>query len=121
MKRISQSILVLLMALSIGLHWVVLQSVAWAGMFVDYAADHSFGVAIEKTFDVRNKCEMCKIVEQGTQEESEQLLKPLKLDVFSDAAITTIYPPASLTFAMLDHQQEIQRTDAQALPPPRLG
>lgn len=118
-KRISQFILVLLVALSVGLHWVVLQSVAWTGMFVDYASDHTLAVAIEKTFDGSNKCEICKIVDEGTQEESSELLKIQKLDAFTGPASAAVYPPTVFTFALLDQTRSIHRRTDQAQPPPR--
>ncbi|MGB0581856.1 MAG: hypothetical protein ACPGVU_19350 [Limisphaerales bacterium] len=121
MKRISQSILILLVALFIGLHWMVLQSVAWAGMFVDYAADHSLEVAIAKTFDSSNQCEICKIVEAGTQETAPEKLKTKKLDVFSGNNIVRVYPTEALSFAFSERVPELPRTYESTAPPPRRG
>ena len=50
-SRIIRILVAVSLMLSIGLHWDLLQIVAWGGMLVKYAQDGSIQDAIEKTFD----------------------------------------------------------------------
>jgi hypothetical protein len=63
---------VLVLVLSLGLHWAVLQTVAWTGMLITYSRDASFTEAVSKTFDGEHPCPMCKIIKKGRAEEKEQ-------------------------------------------------
>ncbi len=108
------------MALSIGLHWIVLQSVAWAGMFVDYSADYSLVEAIDKTFDAHNKCGLCRFVEEGTQSdaESERLSKTVKLDVINASSIVGAFATPTLEVALEQSFGAPTRTTGPPSPPP---
>lgn len=120
MKRISKVIIMIALALSIGLHWVVLQSVAWVGMFVEYSADYSLTVAIDKTFDVDNKCDLCKVVADGTEpgEKSETTFQLAKLKGINDVPATVVDTPAQLEFGLLASGPPISRSAPTPTPPP---
>lgn len=64
--------LVLVLALSLGLHWALLQTVAWTGMLVRYAQTDSLAIAVSKTFDGDHPCPLCVAVEQGRAAERQQ-------------------------------------------------
>lgn len=108
------------MALSIGLHWIVLQSVAWAGMFVDYSTDYSLVEAIDKTFDADNKCNLCRFVEEGTQSdaESERLMKTVKFDVLNSWSTAGAFAPATLEVPLEQFSHAFTRAMAPPSPPP---
>lgn len=63
---------VLVLVLTLGLHWALLQTVAWTGMLVSYSRDGSFTEAVSKTFDGQHPCCMCKAIKQGRTEEKQQ-------------------------------------------------
>jgi len=67
----------------IGGHWVLLQSVAWAGMFVGYAQKADFSTALARTFDGRSPCALCKMVKAGKESEQkrEAAQRPIKLEL----------------------------------------
>jgi hypothetical protein len=67
-----RAITVLLLVLSLGLHWALLQTVAWTGMLVAYAQKGSIAQAITKTFDGDHPCALCKVIKQGRAEEKRQ-------------------------------------------------
>jgi hypothetical protein len=54
-----------------GSHWVLLQSVAWTGMFFRYASEGNTVEALEKTFDGRHPCALCHTVRAGRQEQDQ--------------------------------------------------
>jgi len=57
-----------------GSHWVVLQTVAWAGMFVRFAQEDTVTAALEKTFDGKHPCALCLKVREGRRSEPRQAL-----------------------------------------------
>ncbi len=69
---LAKSLVVLTLVLSLGLHWAVLQSVAWAGMLVKYSQDASFSEAWSKTFDGQHPCKLCTSIQKGRAAERQQ-------------------------------------------------
>jgi hypothetical protein len=65
-----------------GLHWTLLQSVAWVGMIAGYSEHSTFKVALEKTFDGRHPCCLCKAIAAAkkSQQKNEFALQKQKLE-----------------------------------------
>jgi hypothetical protein len=59
-SRIARAVVVLALCLSIGAHWVVLQSVAWGRMVVQYSQRVPLAEAVAQTFDGNHPCNLCK-------------------------------------------------------------
>lgn len=88
MPRLTKILTVLLLVLTLGLHWALLQTVAWTGMIVSYSRDGSFTEAVTKTFDGKHPCCMCKAIESGRKDEQKQ-----SQDKFTpDAKIKCVLP-----------------------------
>ena len=101
MRSIIKGAVILLLVLSLGLHWTLLQTVAWTGMVIAYSQQSSFQEAVAKTFDGNHPCALCKIVKQGRAEEqkhqSQKINTPLKLDFALGSSTaelinTSVYP-----------------------------
>jgi hypothetical protein len=72
MNRLMRGLVVLALCVSIGLHWVALQSVAWVGMAVTYSVEKGSVVeGLSDTFDGDHPCPLCKAVEKGVDSEKE--------------------------------------------------
>jgi hypothetical protein len=63
-----------------GLHWLLLQSVAWGLMLADYARTDSLPAAIEKTLDGRHPCPRCRAIQKGRQAENRARRPELRLE-----------------------------------------
>lgn len=117
--------IVLLLCLSLGLHWVLLQGVAWTGMLVAFSAQGSVSAAVEKTFDGQHPCALCATVKQGQdsaagKSQPKQAAKTVvKLDAVLVASLV-LTPPASmpLTFPA-PVVRPLRRTQIPETPPPR--
>jgi len=83
LRRIARILLVAILMFSIGLHWIVLQSAAWAGMLIDFAREGSVIEAVEKTFDGQHACPQCKKVKEGSQD-SKRKQSPQENDAVKD-------------------------------------
>jgi len=62
----------MVLVLSLGLHWAVLQTVAWTGMIVSYSRGASLREAVSKTFDGQHPCCLCKAIQKGRADEQKQ-------------------------------------------------
>lgn len=54
-----------------GGHWGVMQVIAWSNMIVDYSAQDGLFEGAKKTFDGEHPCSMCKAIEEGKKQESQ--------------------------------------------------
>jgi hypothetical protein len=96
-RRLGQLLVVLTLVASLGGHWAMLQTVAWAGMLARNLQRTNLAQAVSDTFDGNHPCAMCKAIKAGReteQQQEQQQIKPgLKLE------LGLAQPPASLTLA----------------------
>lgn len=89
LARLAKGLLVVALIISIGAHWAILQSVAWAGMLYTYSQQATFSRAVELTFSGDRPCSLCKAIEDGkaqereTEQETIQPSKDFKLAMLS--------------------------------------
>jgi hypothetical protein len=84
------------LVVSLGLHWAVLQTVAWTGMIVKNSRNSSFTEAVSKTFDGKHPCKLCKAIQQGRAEEKQQQQKQVKPGSKLDLGL--IWRPVTFNF-----------------------
>ena len=120
-NRLAKFAVVSLVCCSLGLHWGLLQSLAWVGMVVNYSRDASFGEALAKTFDGKHPCNVCKVVEKGKHSERKQdVQKPVvKLEFAVAAAPLALFPPTTFDLSSPRDGPVLSRCDTPPLPPPR--
>ena len=83
----------------LGAHWTLLQTVAWTTMLADNLRRHSISESVERTFDGKYPCPICKAIAAAkqSQKKSEFTLQTRKLE----------FPPAKrnpILFAPSDFQ-----------------
>jgi hypothetical protein len=108
------------LACSVGLHWELLQSVAWVKMVVSYSSVAPLKVAIEKTFDGKHPCSLCNEIAKGRQSEKQSIPTVAKKFEFS-------YSATLFVFSAPSHYWQIEppetfgsaRLYAPPVPPPR--
>jgi hypothetical protein len=120
-RRVGQIATIVALCCAIELHWVALQSVAWATMIVNYSKRASLCAAITQTFDGAHPCSLCHIVNRGKTTEKKpdlQVLTP-KIDMIcTKRAITLVQPIVHFDYAAGDFSvSEIGRSPP--VPPPR--
>ena len=120
-KRIAKVAVILTVALSVGLHWALLQSLAWTGMLVTYAQQTSIREAITKTFDGKHPCRLCKLVREGQQSEKskESLLPLVKIESLPCATAFVLTPPTPLLPPTAPDSLASLRAESPPIPPPR--
>ena len=120
-KRAAKVAVILAVVLSVGLHWALLQSVAWTGMFVTFAQQTTLREALTKTFDGKNPCRICKLVREGQQSEQEKasVLPLVKIESVPDAAAFVLLPPVPFVSLSARDQFGLQRAHSPPSPPPK--
>ncbi len=112
---LSRLAIVTALAFSIGLHWTFLQSMAWVGMVVSYTHAEGVTAALEKTFDGKHPCALCKAIAEGKQAEKKAEFPPAgkKFEFF--------YSPPVFVFSAPVFNWNVGRLEqdpASALSPP---
>jgi hypothetical protein len=125
LTRIARLVVVGAVCLSLGMHWALLQGIAWAGMLVSFASEGAVIEAVQKTFDGQHGCALCKKVKEGRDsnrelpQETGQSLQKINAVLVE---ITTLVAPSgeTISFAMT-REMMVQRNEMPETPPPRRG
>ncbi|MBN8418200.1 MAG: hypothetical protein J0L73_04730 [Verrucomicrobia bacterium] len=125
LPRIARLVIVGVVCLSLGVHWALLQGVAWAGMLVSFASEGSVMEAVQKTFDGQHGCALCKKVKEGNSSNRKQTQQAGQSMQKINAVLvemTTLVAPAAetISFATI-RERVVQRTELPETPPPRCG
>lgn len=124
LHRFTRILIVAALIFSIGLHWVVLQSVAWAGMLVTYTVQEGSLInGVSQTFDSEHPCPLCCAIKKGRHSEKKeprQADSKQKIDLALSAAERVILTPPALTLSPLpDFPHGTVRRARPPSPPPR--
>ena len=104
-----------------GAHWFMLQSVAWARMFVSFSQEAPLVEAFEKTFDGENPCELCNHIRK-TEKKTGQEKSPQP-----EFHLVGVLPPGRIALAPASapfsyprfEKSALARASAPPTPPPR--
>jgi hypothetical protein len=107
--------------MTLGGHWLALQSLAWARMVRDFSRHESLVSALAKTFDGKHPCKLCLAIQHGQNSEKKAAQPELtqKIDGFlpvNHVALRGVaeYPPVVLPPRAFSEWSEPPPT-----PPPR--
>lgn len=124
LPHLARQALVLFVCLSLGMHWALLQGIAWTGMLLSFASEGTVIEAVEKTFNGQNACALCRKVKEGQSSDEQpqqkgQTVKKIDAVLVQTARLVT--PPGkTIVFAVIS--EEGTRTNARPdMPPPRRG
>jgi hypothetical protein len=123
-SRVCSNVVALLLIVSIGGHWALLQSVAWVSMVVNFSKEAPLEVAVSKTFDGKHLCNLCKFVKKG--KESEQTRDAVKVKTKLDywvsvREISLASPLGSADLAFTSEFSFRSWIDSPSSPPPKLA
>jgi hypothetical protein len=119
--------LLLVVALSMGLHYAVVQMVAWVNMTVEYSQTMPMSEALVMTFDGKHPCELCKLVEKelgnsesdgkSTPEKKQELKFPPVISWVD--GIPLLCGSFEFLFTVESDDRARFRRERPPLPPPR--
>ena len=109
------------LACSVGLHWSFLQSLAWTTMLVDNLKTTSLSAALQRTFDGKHPCVLCKAVAEGQKSEkkSDTILPLKKFEGVSQVVTIIVSPPAAYPMVPARATFFESLPHAPPTPPPR--
>lgn len=118
---IGRAATILALCLSLGLHWLALQSVAWTAMLVVNARYAPLREAVAETFDGAHPCELCHAVATGkkTEKKSEVLPTVAKMDLICTLRMRTWLPPWVFYEYPWLNSAIPKRLQSPPVPPPR--
>jgi hypothetical protein len=122
-SRFGHLLLIVALLGATGAHWVVLQSVAWATMFADNARTESLQEAVQKTFDGRHPCALCKQIAKGRQSEQkpdQQQTELKRLEFLHGTVALVIQSPKHFRWLPEPRVSAILRVQTPPVPPPRI-
>jgi hypothetical protein len=121
-NRAAQLLIAVLLIVSVGGHWAFLQSVAWVSMVIDFSKNAPLSVAVEKTFDGKHPCNLCKIVKHAQESDQKQdaIKEKTKCDSWLLAAVIPYESPQPLVERTSYAQPFLcPLSETPPLPPPR--
>ncbi len=121
--RLTRWLLLGTLMISIGFHWAILQSVAWAGMLIKYSrSSSSIGVAVTMTFDGRHPCRLCQVarIAQKSDAPENAVPKVPKLDLFVDTCSSALISRTLRSLPVMASDVVLaSRQSPPPTPPPR--
>ena len=121
LRAFSKCLLICLLVCGLSGHWAVLQSVAWTTMLLQHLPNAPLVVALQKTFDGKHPCHICKVVAQGKKAEQRQEAQPQGLKIELICELQTVLVPLApeLSHACACAFTIPSRTEPPHLRPPR--
>jgi hypothetical protein len=104
-----------------GAQWAALQSVAWTAMFAENLHSNSVSAALEKTFDGRHLCPLCKAIRAGkaAEKKSDFTLDLKKLEYPPALEQLVLFAPADFRLLPQTNTFAESLNHRPPIPPPR--
>jgi len=67
LRRVARLLVLASLLSSMGAHLAVIQTVAWAGMAVNFSRNCSLNTSLQQTFDGRHPCPLCLKIKKASQ------------------------------------------------------
>lgn len=121
--RLARLGIVGVVCLSLGMHWALLQGIAWTGMLISFVREGAVIEAVQKTFDGQHGCALCHKVKEGRDADPNQPQQAgqtlQKLDAVL-VSFTKLIAPAGETISFAHLRETIvQRNELPETPPPK--
>ena len=123
MRQLAQWFLIGMLLVSMGGHLMLLQTIAWGNMLVDFSSKSSLSEAVDKTFDGEHPCPLCKVVNKTkSEEEKKSVIKAeMKMEIALPAPVKVPFPRSSeLVFRVTEYSGTFTEVHlAVPMQPPR--
>jgi hypothetical protein len=121
-KHCGNIFLAVVLLLTTGTQWAMLQSVAWMGMIASYSERVPLNVALKETFDGKHPCCLCKAIAAArkSQKKNEFTLQIKRLEFLPATENSALEAPAQFRLLpMASNTFADSLTHKPPLPPPR--
>jgi len=120
-RKLGQVLMIVAVLTATGTHWLAFQSVAWTAMLAENLHTSSLSQAIQRTFDGKHQCCLCKEIAKDKQSEkkSDLQIEAKKLD-FSHSRFEFVFcAPSHFYEVGAVSDIAISLAEPPALPPPK--
>ena len=95
--RVGNCLLIVMLLVTTGGHWALLQSFAWTTMLADHLQTQSLAEAVAQTFDGRHPCPLCCAIRAAKKADQKTEFPALakKVEFPPLAARLVLYAPAA--------------------------
>jgi hypothetical protein len=120
-QRLGHALTLLAVLTVMGLHWAVLQSVAWERMLAENLGRTPLFAALQETFDGKHPCALCKAIAVGKNSEQKKDIARQhgKLEFPPQQAVPQPSAPASFQLLIPGDTFADSFATAPPVPPPR--
>ena len=120
-QRLATTISVTVLAFTLGLHWVMLQSFAWVSMTISYTGEISIYAAVKKALDSETTCVLCRVVDASKKAEQDDpaIIVAQELEGLSPGLHPIISPPDTFYHEKGLLAALLSRANAPPTPPPQ--
>jgi len=121
-RRAAHAFTIMALCCAIGLHWLGLQSIAWATMLIQNSKQASLCQSFSRTFDGAHPCSLCHLVSKGKDSEKKSDVQPIngKVDLVCVPRAILRAPPFVLFCYPTLNSLSFPRNHSPPVPPPRL-
>jgi hypothetical protein len=121
LARFSKFLVVVALVTTTGLHWAVLQSVAWTTMLANNLRTQSLTEAVTRTFDGKHPCCLCKTIAaaQKSGKKTEFALQIPKIEFPPSPENLVLAAPSRFQLLPLTNRSAESLTVRPPTPPPR--
>jgi hypothetical protein len=120
-RKFGQVLMIVAVLSATGTHWLALQSVAWSTMLAENLQTASWQRAVQRTFDGRHPCCLCKEIAKDKQSEkkSDVQVELKKLDYSYSSFEFVFCRPSHFYEVRAANDAAISLTQPPSLPPPK--
>jgi hypothetical protein len=120
-RRFAHALVIVALIAATGSHWAVLQAVAWSTMLADNLRTSSLTEAVQRTFDGRHPCSLCKKISSGKESEkkAEFPVQLKKLEFISVRPVIVLSPPRHFRLLPEFQCSASEPAHKPSVPPPR--
>lgn len=127
LQRFAHRLILVVLLIALGLSPVLMQTVAWARMLVEYSRNTTLTAAVEMTFDGEHPCALCRKVQKAQKEgetDHAPQAPPTMRDIvfFHEGSVMRITPMVAMSQPQArghDSATLVTRHQKPPVPPPR--
>jgi hypothetical protein len=120
-RKLGQVLMIVAVLTAAGTHWFAFQSVAWTTMLAENLQTSSLSQAIQRTFDGRHPCCLCKEIAKDKQSEKKSDVQNelKKLDFSHSHSEFVFCAPSHFYEVRSATDTAISLAEPPSLPPPK--
>ena len=129
MRRFVLGLMVAIIGGAGGLHLLLLQVIAWSGMFVSNIGEHDLAEAVDRTFNGEYPCELCERVQEaveGSRERDDEAPAgrggdEFRIHLLEVGRVCVVHPGGDRSPWLSPAMDADIRPNRPAVPPPRIA